>query len=52
VTGQLVYVNLWHPQDYEELDRRGIDVKGKIVIARYGGSWRGIKPKSPPNMAQ
>ncbi len=33
------------PADYEELDRRGIDVKGKIVIARYGGSWRGIKPK-------
>ena len=31
--------------DYEELERRGIDVKGKIVIARYGGSWRGIKPK-------
>ena len=33
------------PTDYEELERRGIDVKGKIVIARYGGSWRGIKPK-------
>jgi N-acetylated-alpha-linked acidic dipeptidase len=33
------------PRDYEELERRGIDVKGKIVIARYGGSWRGIKPK-------
>ena len=33
------------PKDYEELQRRGIDVKGKIVIARYGGSWRGIKPK-------
>src|SRR5262245_35157967 len=45
VTGPLVYVNYGIPQDYEELDRRGIDVKGKIVIARYGGSWRGIKPK-------
>ena len=33
------------PDDYEELARRGIDVKGKIVIARYGGGWRGIKPK-------
>ena len=33
------------PADYDELERRGIDVKGKIVIARYGGSWRGIKPK-------
>lgn len=45
VTGQLVYVNYGVPKDYEELDSRGIDVKGKIVIARYGGSWRGIKPK-------
>ncbi len=45
VTGDLVYVNYGVPKDYEELDRRGIDVKGKIVIARYGGSWRGIKPK-------
>ena len=33
------------PDDYEQLERLGIDVKGKIVIARYGGSWRGIKPK-------
>ncbi|MBK8706722.1 MAG: hypothetical protein IPN33_26170 [Saprospiraceae bacterium] len=33
------------PADYEELEKRGIDVKGKIVIAKYGGSWRGIKPK-------
>ena len=45
VTGDLVYVNYGVPADYDELDRRGIDVKGKIVIARYGGSWRGIKPK-------
>lgn len=45
VTGELVYVNYGIPQDYEELARRGIDVEGKIVIARYGGSWRGIKPK-------
>jgi N-acetylated-alpha-linked acidic dipeptidase len=45
VTGQLVYVNYGIPRDYETLAERGIDVKGKIVIARYGGSWRGIKPK-------
>ncbi len=45
VTGQLVYVNYGVPADYEELALRGIDVKGKIAIARYGGSWRGIKPK-------
>ncbi|HXH69946.1 MAG TPA: M28 family metallopeptidase [Pyrinomonadaceae bacterium] len=45
VTGDLVYVNYGVPADYEELERRGVDVRGKIVIARYGGSWRGIKPK-------
>lgn len=45
VTGPLVYVNYGVPADYEELEKRGIDVRGKIVIARYGGSWRGIKPK-------
>jgi N-acetylated-alpha-linked acidic dipeptidase len=45
VTGELVYVNYGVPADYEELEKRGIDVKGKIVIARYGLSWRGIKPK-------
>lgn len=45
VTGPLVYVNYGIPSDYEELEKRGVDVKGKIVIARYGGSWRGIKPK-------
>jgi N-acetylated-alpha-linked acidic dipeptidase len=45
VTGEVVYVNYGVPADYEELARRGIDVKGKIVLARYGGSWRGIKPK-------
>ena len=45
VTAELVFVNYGVPKDYEELARRGIDVKGKIVIAKYGGSWRGIKPK-------
>jgi N-acetylated-alpha-linked acidic dipeptidase len=45
VTAELVYVNYGVPEDYEELDRLGVDVKGKIVIARYMGSWRGIKPK-------
>jgi N-acetylated-alpha-linked acidic dipeptidase len=45
VTAPLVYVNYGMPADYEELARRGIDVKGKIVIARYGGGWRGLKPK-------
>jgi N-acetylated-alpha-linked acidic dipeptidase len=45
VTGPLVYVNYGVPEDYEELARRGISVKGAIVIARYGHAWRGIKPK-------
>ena len=45
VTGELVYVNFGTPDDYEELAKIGVDVKGKIVIARYGKSWRGIKPK-------
>lgn len=44
VTAPLVYVNYGTPEDYEVLDRRGISVKGAIVIARYGRSWRGIKP--------
>jgi N-acetylated-alpha-linked acidic dipeptidase len=45
VTGDVVYVNFGIPADYETLQRLGVDVKGKIVLARYGGSWRGIKPK-------
>ena len=45
VTGKLVYVNYGMPADYEVLEKEGISVKGKIVIARYGGGWRGIKPK-------
>jgi N-acetylated-alpha-linked acidic dipeptidase len=45
VTAPLVYVNFGIPEDYEQLDRLGISVKGKIVIARYYHSWRGIKPK-------
>ena len=45
VTAPLVYVNYGVPEDYEQLDRLGISVKGKIVIARYYHSWRGIKPK-------
>jgi N-acetylated-alpha-linked acidic dipeptidase len=45
VTGPLVYVNYGVPEDYEQLDRLGVSVKGKVVLARYGRSWRGIKPK-------
>jgi N-acetylated-alpha-linked acidic dipeptidase len=45
VTAPLVYVNYGLPADYERLERFGVSVQGAIVIARYGGSWRGIKPK-------
>jgi N-acetylated-alpha-linked acidic dipeptidase len=45
VTAPLVYVNYGNREDYEQLDRLGISVKGAIVIARYGAGWRGIKPK-------
>ncbi len=45
VTAELVFVNFGVPADYDILARMGVDVKGKIVIAKYGQSWRGIKPK-------
>src|SRR3990172_8447733 len=45
VEAQIVYANYGTPEDYKELDKMGIDVRGKIVIARYGRSWRGIKAK-------
>ena len=44
-TGEVVYVNYGMPADYDRLERLGVNVKGKIVLARYGGGWRGIKPK-------
>jgi N-acetylated-alpha-linked acidic dipeptidase len=45
VSGELVFVNYGLPEDYEKLEAMGISVNGKIVIAKYGHSWRGIKPK-------
>ncbi len=45
VTAPLIFVNYGVPADYEQLEQLGISVKGAIVIAKYGGSWRGIKPK-------
>ncbi len=53
VTSDLVYVNYGVPADYEELDRRGVDVKGKIVIARYTAD-RGAasNPRLPPSTAR
>src|SRR5579859_3224775 len=45
VTAPLVFVNYGLPEDYEQLDRLGVSVKGAIVIAKYYHSWRGVKPK-------
>jgi N-acetylated-alpha-linked acidic dipeptidase len=45
VTAELIYVNQGMPDDYTELDRQGVSVKGRIVLTRYGGGWRGLKPK-------
>lgn len=45
VTAAVVYVNYGLPQDYAVLDSMGISVQGKIVLARYGKSWRGIKSR-------
>jgi len=45
VEGELVFVNYGTPEDYEILERHGVSVEGKIAIAKYGRSWRGIKPK-------
>ena len=45
VTAELIYVNQGMPDDYRELERQGLSVKGRIVLTRYGGGWRGLKPK-------
>jgi N-acetylated-alpha-linked acidic dipeptidase len=45
VKGELVYVNYGMKEDYDTLEKLGVSVKGRIVIARYGEGWRGLKPK-------
>jgi N-acetylated-alpha-linked acidic dipeptidase len=45
VTGPLVYVNYGRPEDYDRLERRGVQVRGAVVLARYGSCWRGVKPR-------
>ncbi len=45
VTAPLIYVNYGTPEDYAAIDKMGVSLKGKIVIARYGRCWRGIKAK-------
>ena len=45
VTAEIVYANFGRKEDFEKLEALGISVKGKIVIARYGGNFRGYKAK-------
>ncbi len=45
VSAEVVYVNYGLPRDYEVLDSLGVSLEGKIALARYGKSWRGIKPR-------
>ena len=46
VTGQVVYANYGRPEDFKALEKLGIDVKGKLVLARYGGLFRGLKVRN------
>lgn len=45
ITGEVVYANYGTKEDFQKLDELGIDLNGKIVIARYGGNFRGYKAK-------
>lgn len=45
VTAEVVYANYGRKEDFEKLKEMGVDVSGKIVIARYGGNFRGYKAK-------
>ena len=45
VTAEVVYANYGRKEDFEMLKELGVDVKGKIVLARYGGNFRGFKAK-------
>ncbi len=45
VTSTVVYANYGTKEDFEKLEEMGVDMKGKIVIARYGGNFRGFKAK-------
>ncbi|MFL5383066.1 MAG: M20/M25/M40 family metallo-hydrolase [Longimicrobiaceae bacterium] len=45
VHGEVVYVNYGLVEDYARLDSLGVSVRGKIAVARYGRSFRGIKAR-------
>ncbi len=44
--GQVVYANFGRPEDFEQLGKMGIDVKGKIILVRYGAIFRGLKVRN------
>ena len=46
VTGQVVYANYGRPEDFAALEKLGVDVKGKIVLVRYGELFRGLKVRN------
>lgn len=45
VTAEVVYANFGRREDFQKLKELGVDVTGKIVLARYGGNFRGFKAK-------
>lgn len=45
ITAEVVYANFGRKEDFEQLEELGVDVTGKIVMARYGGNFRGFKAK-------
>ena len=52
-SGQVVYVNYGRPEDFAALEKMGIDVKGKIVLVRYGELFRGLEgPECPEARGQ
>ena len=45
-SGQVVYVNYGRPEDYDAIEKMGIEVKGKVVLVRYGSLFRGLKVRN------
>ncbi|HWQ02884.1 MAG TPA: M28 family metallopeptidase, partial [Candidatus Nitrosotenuis sp.] len=45
VKAPVVYVNYGLPEDYKRLRELGVNPEGKIALARYGRSFRGVKAR-------
>jgi N-acetylated-alpha-linked acidic dipeptidase len=45
-SGQVVYANFGRPEDFQALDKMGVDVAGKVVLVRYGEQFRGLKVRN------